>query len=104
MALIMQDNQQATLSVAETDARGNPVDTSGTLSWLSSDETIVTVTDNGDGTATAAAAGALGLAQIQVQDSETDGSNIAGTLDVQIGAGPAVKVEITAGDPTDQAA
>jgi len=103
--LVLKDTQQCLLSISEEDARGNPVEVKpDELTWLSSDETVATVTDNGDGTALVVAAGALGLAQVQVQDSETDGTNIAGTLDVQVGPGPVTKVNITPGTPTEQGA
>jgi ActR/RegA family two-component response regulator len=97
------DSQEFPVTVQAQDARGNPVDLAGKLAWASSDEKVLIVTGHPDGSATVTATGKTGTAQVQVTDTETNGTQIAGVLDVTVTAGPAVSVTITPGTPSEQA-
>jgi len=97
----LRDSEQVTLTVEALDAEGNPANV--TVGWSSSDETIVAVTDNGDGSALVTAspgAGGLGSATVTVTATDTsDGDVHEGTFDVEVVAGDAVTVNVTAGTP-----
>lgn len=103
MAFMLQSGQQVELTASYQDRHGNPAEVES-QTWSSSDETVLTVTDNGDGTATAAAAGSLGTAQIQLSADARFGdevNTITGILDVEVVASEAVTAVITPGEPTD---
>jgi len=104
--LLLTDLQQVDLSVAFTDAAGNPAPVDGAPVWSSSDETVLTVTASADGmTATAVTTGKLGQAQISVTGDADLGAgttSVAGTLDVTVQASAAVAANIGAGTPTDK--
>lgn len=105
MAFILQDGQEVSLSATFTDARGNPAPVES-QNWTSTDEAVLTVTDDGDGNATATAV-AVGTAQISlVADARfgEDVSEIRGVLDVEVVAAEAVNAVITPGTPTDAGA
>jgi uncharacterized protein YjdB len=74
----------------------------GSPQWQSSDESIVTITPAVDGaSADVLAAGKLGTAQVSVTVQAGDQS-LAGTLDVQVVAGSAASISISAGTPSEQ--
>ena len=102
-AFRLEDTQQVDLSVSATDVHGHPAEIEGSLTWASSDESVLSVQAAADGMSATAVGVAPGSAQVQVNDAETDGTNIAGTLDVEVVAGPAVSVTVTPGEVTDQA-
>jgi hypothetical protein len=101
VAFQLHDWEQVQLSAQALDAEGNPAAVNYT--WASSDPTVVEVTDNGDGTALAVASpaeGGLGEATISVDvTDQSDGDVISGTFDIEVIAGDAVAVNITAGTP-----
>jgi len=101
VAFQLHDSEQVTLSVEALDSEGNAA--AATTAWSSSDDTIVAVTDNGDGTALAVASpGAAGLGTATITASVTDTSDgdvHDGTFDIEVVAGDAVTVNITAGTP-----
>ena len=101
MAFQLHDDEQVTLTVEALDAEGNPA--AASTVFTSSDESIVSLVDNGDGTAIATAspgAGGLGAATITATVTDTsDGDEHVGTFDIEVVAGDAVTVNITAGTP-----
>ncbi len=104
--LVLTDTQQARLAIAEVDRRGNPVTPGdegfGTITWTTSDPSVVTVTSSADGaSATVVAAGSLGTAQISAS-ADVGGQPLTGTLDVQVVAGAAASIKITADAPQEQ--
>lgn len=106
MSLVLTDNQQVTLTIAPVDVKNNPAPVDGVPTWSSSDATIVAVTPAADGmSAVAVAVGPIGTAQVNVSADADLGAGvttISGTLDVQVQAGNAVSLGISAGTPTDQ--
>ncbi len=102
----MTSSQQVSLSVKFVDKRGNPAPVDGVPEWGSSNTDVVTLTVSEDGlSAVAVAVGPLGSATVSVQADADMGSGttpVAGSLDIDITAGSAVTVSITAGTPEDQ--
>jgi hypothetical protein len=95
----LTDSQETDLGpVPGLDKRNNPAPLAGTLSWESSDQSILAVTDKGDGTATAAAAGPLGNAQVKV----TDGVGTA-VINFTVIAGGETQLAVPVGTPREQA-
>lgn len=101
MAFQMHDFEQVTLTVEALDAEGNPA--AVTTAWASSDEVVASVKDNGDGTALVVAspgAGGLGTTTITATVTDnSDGDQHIGTFDIEVVAGDAVVVNISAGTP-----
>jgi hypothetical protein len=94
----MTDSQKASLKIQPVDKRGNPTTETGTVTWGSSDPTIVTVTPAADGlSCEIAAAGPLGQCQVTVNDGTA-----IGILDVTIVAGAEATIAISAGSPIEQ--
>lgn len=104
MAFQLRDSQQVELKVEALDSEGNPAAVD--IAWASSDETIVAVADHGDGTATAVAspgAAGLGTATVTVTATDrSDGDVHEGTFEIEVVAGDAVVVNVTAGEATDK--
>jgi hypothetical protein len=102
--LILPDDKKVGLSIQPVDAKGNPAQLQGDPKWSVADETIATVTpvagqslraDLTPGTK-------LGTTQVNVSGDADLGegvTTIAGTLDVQVVAGQAVSLQISAGPP-----
>ena len=102
-------DQQVDLSVAGEDAYGNPAPSLGDVAWVSSDESVVTVTvDPADPTkATAAAVGPVGTAAVTVTadpDQDTGTPNVQGSLAIDVTAGDVTEVVVSAGTPVDKPA
>lgn len=101
MAFQLRDSQQVQLSVEALDSEGNPA--AAMIEWSSSDEEVAAVDDSGLVIASPGAAG-LGVATITVIVTDTsDGDIHEGTFEVEVVAGDAVTVNITAGTPEDKA-
>lgn len=104
MSFILKATQQVDLSINVTDKRGNPA-TVQNPSFASSDEAVVSVVDEGL-TAVASAVGTPGTATVTFTGDADLGegvSPITGVLDVEVVAGDAAVVNITAGTPAEQA-
>src|SRR5438552_12098989 len=101
VAFQLHDSEQVTLTVEALDSEGNTA--AASVAWSNSDDTIVAVTDNGDGSALVVAspgAGGLGTSTITCDVTDTsDGDVHSGTFDVEVIAGDAISVNITAGTP-----
>lgn len=95
-------DQQVELSITGEDRYGNPVDISGDVAWLSSDEAIVQVTSASPDRATATAVGPAGTASVTVtNDADRDGTgDFMGSLAIDVVAGEISEIAITAGTPT----
>lgn len=103
LMLTLKDNQKVSLHVQAQDIKGNPatLDPTNPPQWTVSDPNILTFTadtDNMGGTVTAV--GALGTAQVSVKAS-INGSDVVGTLDVQVVASDAVTLVVSADTPSN---
>jgi hypothetical protein len=103
MSFIVPIGQKALLTIAPTDAAGNPSTIDGIPTWSTSDPTIATVAadpnDSTGLTAFAVPVGPLGTAQIQVSVDADMGNGIrtvTGLLDIEVQAGETVSVAIGA--------
>jgi hypothetical protein len=105
VAFQLRDDQQVELTVEALDAEDNPA--AATTTFASSDESIVSLRDNGDGTAVATAspgAAGLGTATVTATVTQTSsGDTLEGTFDIEVVAGDAVTVNVVAGTPEPKA-
>ena len=104
MALILTDEQKVGLTVSFTTAAGNAATVDGVPTWVSSDETILTVADIGaDGmSCSILTVGPVGTAQVSVTADADMGEGtrqITGLLDIEVRAAEAVSANIAAGEP-----
>lgn len=91
------------LSVQPVDKKGNPATLAGVPAWTVSDPTLATLNTAPDGlSSTVLAVGPLG--HVQVAATFDDGAEdvLSGTLEVDIVAGAAATLYITAGTPSEQ--
>jgi hypothetical protein len=89
-------NSQVPLSVIATDASGAIVP-GATATFASSDDTVLTVTDNGDGTAVAVRASvAGGTAVVAAVVTNPDGTTASGTLTLTVGSQSTLSTNVTA--------
>src|SRR6476469_4378873 len=101
VAFQLRDSQQVQLGVEALDSEGNPA--AATTAWRSDDDTIASVDASGLVTASPGAAG-LGTTTIHADVTDTsDGDVHTGDFEIEVVAGDAVTVNITAGTPTDKA-
>jgi uncharacterized protein YjdB len=98
-------DQQVELTISGEDSYGNPVNISGDVAWTSSDESIVTVSNDSPDKAMAVAVGPVGSASVTVtNDVNQDGSgDFIGSIAIDVVAGRMADIEVTAGEPTDKA-
>jgi hypothetical protein len=97
-------DQQVDLSITGEDNYGNPVNITGSTSWTSSDETIVTLTITDSSHATAVAVGPVGSAAIKVtNDVNNDGTgDYIGSLAIDVVAGVMTDITVVAGTPENK--
>ena len=97
-------DQQVALTITGEDRDDNPVDISGDIAWLSSDESVVTVEQTGENTAVATAVGPAGTAAVTVtNDVDQDGSgDFQGSIAIDVVAGDIAEIVVSAGEPTDK--
>jgi len=97
-------DQQVELSITGEDKYGNPVDISGDVAWLSSDESIISLVNTAPDHATAVAVGPTGTASVTVtNDVNQDGTgDFMGSLAIDVVAGDIAEITIEAGEPTDK--
>lgn len=102
MGLVLKDSEKVDLAIQGLDAAGNPAPLEG-VEWAVSDSLLLDlVVAEGGLLATVSAVGPLGKAQVSVKADALIGEGIAeliGTLDVEIVAGQAVAIAISAGVP-----
>lgn len=97
-------DQQVQLSISGEDRYGNQVDLSGDIIWLSSDESIIQVINEGTDRATAVAVGPTGTASVTVtNDVDQDGTgDFQGSIAIDVVAGDIAEITIQAAEPTDK--
>jgi uncharacterized protein YjdB len=104
--MILTDTQQVTCSLDPRNSKGNPATLDGVPVWSTSDEAIATVEAAADGLTALVKAVTVGTAQISVvADADLDVGEqreITGLLDIEVKAGEAVTLGITAGTPEEQ--
>jgi hypothetical protein len=81
MAFTLLDTDKVVLTAHALDADGNP--TAATLSFSTSDESVVALVDNLDGTAVAVS-GADGSATVTATATDADGAQVSNTLDIDV--------------------
>lgn len=97
----MKDTEKAQLTVTAEDAKGQVTATPGDVTFTSSDESVVTISTDADGTIWAVA-GNPGSAVITGDWPDSPAGDLQGTLAVDVTAGDAVSLTITAGTPVAQ--
>lgn len=105
MALLLTDTQKVTFSIQPVDAKGFPAKVDGAPVWGVSDPTVGTITAAADGLSAEFVAGVPGVCQVTVDADADLGAGIVplrGTADVEVEAGPAVNLTVTAGVPSEQ--
>lgn len=106
VAFQMTASQQVALSVKFTDSKGNPASVDGVPQWLIDNPNVVALQPAPDGlSCTAVAMGPLGTVTVSMRadaDLGAGSEEIIGTFDMQIVAGQATLVQITAGAPVEQ--
>jgi hypothetical protein len=104
--LVLTDNQKCTLSIAPKDAKGADAKLDGVPSWGIDNSDVLELTIAPDAlSAEIRAIGPLGTCLVSVQGDADLGSGvapIAGTLEVTVGPGQAVTIDIVPGTPSDQ--
>jgi len=95
----LTDTQQVLLSVAETDAKGEPV-TADTLTWTSDNPAAGVLNVSTDTYSAEFVAGAPGVANITVAD--TANPALTGALVLTVVSGAATSLVVTEGTPEDQ--
>jgi len=101
-------DQQVNLSISGQDKYGNPVDISGNVSWVSSDESVVVVkqgkSTKGSANAVALAVGPTGTAAVTVSnDVDQDGTgDFQGSIAIDVVAGDIAEIVVNQGAVTDK--
>jgi len=99
-------DQQVALSISGEDRYDNPVDITGDIIWVSSDDSIIAVSvDPEDSTkATATAVGPVGTASVTVSnDVNQDGTgDFQGSIAIDVVAGQIAEIVINEGAITDK--
>lgn len=95
----LTDTQQVLLSVAETDAKGEPV-TADVLTWVSDNPAAGALNVSADTYSAEFVAGAPGTANITVADSANPA--LTGTLVLTVVSGAATSLVVSEGTPEDQ--
>ena len=101
--VLLTDIQQTQASFDTVDAAGNPVTpVAGTVTWSSTDTSILTITPAADGlTAVAATTGKLGTVQVTVKLTPTDGSAaLSDSATVDVVSSAATSIKLVFGTPT----
>jgi hypothetical protein len=100
------DSQKTNLAINPVDKKGNPAKVDGAPAWAVSDETLATLQPAADGlSAGLFANGPLGTFQVTVSADADLGEGIAtisGVLDVEVIAGAAASLAISAGPAEEQ--
>lgn len=103
--LQLTDVQEVVLSIGPKDSQGNAAPLSGTPTWASSDDTVLTVAAATDGmSATAVTTGKLGTATVTVTaqgDLTGAGADtVTDTVTVTVVGSEASSLNVAAGTPT----
>ena len=95
----LTDTQQVLLSVAETDAKGEPV-TADVLTWVSDNPAAGALNVSADTYSAEFVAGDPGIANVTVADSANPA--LTGTVVLTVMSGAATALVVTEGTPEDQ--
>lgn len=106
-AFQLTDIQHVSATIEADDGAGNQVALpAGSVTWGTSDSTILAVTPSADGmSADVAAVGPLGTAQVTVSvqlDPNDPSTTITGSADVAVVASAAATVQVNFGTPTNK--
>lgn len=105
--LSLSPTQKCGLSLNPVDASEHPATLDGVPVWSSTDDSVVVVEPAPDGlTAVARAQGKLGSAKVEVKADARMGpevSELTDSLDIEVAAGEAKSLGLTAGTPEEQA-
>jgi hypothetical protein len=103
-SLQLTDIQHDLLALTASDGAGNTVPLpAGSVTWGTSDPTILAITPSADGmSADVAAQGPLGAAQVTVAVALDASTTLTGTLDVTVVASAAATIQIVAGVPQNK--
>lgn len=106
MAFSLTATQQCDLTIAVTDAKGNPAPVDGPPQWFVDNPAVLALTPAADGMGClVAAVGPLGTALVSVKADADLGAGVVelvGTLEVEVTAGQAALMAIVPGVPTEQ--
>ena len=103
--LAIKDTEKVLLTAEPQNAHGTKVPVDGLIGWASSNELVATLVVSPDGFTAVAVAVASGVTTITATaDADlTDGIRlVAGSFDLEVSAGEATKIVITAGIPEAQ--
>lgn len=98
----IQDNQKFPLIVSALDAKGDPTTTPTDVTFTSSDTTIVSISAPDANGVTWGVGGNPGSATITGDWPDSPVGDLKGTLAVDVTAGPAASLAISAGSPVAQ--
>lgn len=96
MAAAIQIGQSVGLTISFLDAGGQPAAKPGPVAWTSSDATTVSVAAN---TTDDTQATAVSVAEGKTATVTATSGTLSATIDISVGAGPAVSASIAAGTP-----
>jgi hypothetical protein len=99
-AVQLTDTQQVTLSVAETDPKGQPV-TGDNLAWTVDNPDVIAITPSADGYSCLCVAGTVGTATVTVTDS-TANPPLTGTDALTVVSSAATSLTIGEGTAEEQ--
>jgi len=106
VATQLTSTQKQTLSVVFTDAKGNPAPVDGAPAWGVDNPNVLALSPAPDGlSCTIAAVGPLGTARVSIQADADMGAGViplAGVYDVEVIAGLAAVVQVSAGAIQEQ--
>ena len=103
--MVLTDSQQVLLSIQPVDKKGKPAKVDGIPAWVSSNLDVLTLSVAPDGLSATAVALDLGHSQISVMADADLGEGVVlltGIEEVDVVAGQAVSLAITAGVPEEQ--
>jgi hypothetical protein len=96
----LKDNEKVQLTVTALDAKGQVTASGADVTFTSSDETVLTITN--DDTGVWAVAGNPGSAVVTADWPDSPAGDIQGTEAFDVTAGDATSLVVTSGDPVPQ--
>lgn len=98
----LQSDKKVKFKLRWTDENGNQAETpqDAQATYSVDNDSVIDLTDNGDGTCEAAATGNLGQAILHVE-AQAGGKTVTGDMLINVVAGLAERVEMTAGEPEE---
>lgn len=103
MGLQLTSSQKVDLSITPVDKKGNPALVED-IKWLTDNSEVVALSPSGN-SCSISAVGPLGVASVTVTCDALIGEGVetlTGRLDIEVVAGKATVIEITAGTPVEQ--